>query len=139
VEAIKALSFPFVFTARAENFLYGKGDLEDTIRRLQAYEKAGADVLYAPALPSFEAIKEVCSALTKPVNALAGARHALTVAELAAAGVKRISVGSAFNRAALGAFLRAAREIKEAGTVTFIKDCVPYAEIMSLMPHKPPV
>jgi 2-methylisocitrate lyase-like PEP mutase family enzyme len=136
-EAIKALPFPFVFTARAENFLYGKSDLDDTIRRLQAYEKAGADVLYAPALPSFEAIKEVCSALTKPVNALAGARQTLSVAELAAAGVKRISVGSAFNRAALGAFLRAAREIKEAGTVTFIKDSVPYAEIMSLMPDKP--
>jgi len=135
-EAVKTLPFPFVFTARAENFLYGNNDLGDTIRRLQAYEKAGADVLYAPALPSFEAIKEVCSALTKPVNALAGARHALTVAELAAAGVKRISVGSAFNRAALGAFLRAAREIKEAGTVTFIKEAVPYAEIMSLMPHK---
>jgi 2-methylisocitrate lyase-like PEP mutase family enzyme len=138
-EAIRALPFPFVFTARAENFLYGKPDLDDTIRRLQAYEKAGADVLYAPALPSFEAIREVCSALTKPVNALAGARQTLTAAELAAAGVKRISVGSAFNRAALGAFLRAAREIKEAGTVNFIKDCVPYAEIMSLMPHKPPV
>jgi 2-methylisocitrate lyase-like PEP mutase family enzyme len=136
-EAVKALPFPFVFTARAENFLYGKGDLDDTIRRLQAYEKAGADVLYAPALPSFEAIKDVCSALTKPVNALAGVRNTLTVAELAAAGAKRISVGSAFNRAALGAFLRAAREIKESGTVTFVKDAVPYAEIMSLMPHKP--
>jgi 2-methylisocitrate lyase-like PEP mutase family enzyme len=136
VEAVRALPFPFVFTARAENFLHGKGDLDDTIRRLQAYEKAGADVLYAPGLPSFEAIKAVCSALTKPVNALAGARHTLTVAELAAAGVKRISIGSAFNRAALGAFLRAAREIKEAGTMTFIKDCAPYAGIMSLMPDK---
>jgi 2-methylisocitrate lyase-like PEP mutase family enzyme len=135
-EAVRALPFPFVFTARAENFLYGKADLDDTIRRLQAYEKAGADVLYAPALPS-DAIKEVCSALTKPVNALAGARQTLSVAELAAAGVKRISVGSAFNRAALGAFLRAARELKEAGTVNFIKESVPYAEIMSLMPDKP--
>jgi 2-methylisocitrate lyase-like PEP mutase family enzyme len=137
VEAVKALPFSFVFTARAENFLYGKSDLDDTIRRLLAYEKAGADVLYAPGLPSFEAIKEVCSALTKPVNAIAGVRHTLTVAELAAAGAKRISVGSAFNRAALGAFLRAAREIKDAGTVTFVKEAVPYAEIMSLMPHTP--
>jgi 2-methylisocitrate lyase-like PEP mutase family enzyme len=136
-EAVKSLPLPFVFTARAENFLYGKADLDDTIRRLQAYEKAGADVLYAPGLPSFEAIKEVCSALTKPVNVLAGARLTLTVAELAAAGAKRISVGSAFNRAALGAFLRAAREIKEAGTVSFIKDSVPYAEIMSQMPDRP--
>jgi 2-methylisocitrate lyase-like PEP mutase family enzyme len=135
-EAVKALPFPFVLTARAENFLCGKADLDDTIRRLQAYEKAGADVLYAPALPSFDAIKNVCAALTKPVNVLAGARLTLSVAELAAAGVKRISVGSAFNRAALGAFLRAAREIKEAGTVSFIKESVPYAEIMSLMPDK---
>jgi 2-methylisocitrate lyase-like PEP mutase family enzyme len=133
-EAVKALPFPFTFTARAENFLYGKADLEETIRRLQAYEKAGADVLYAPGLPSFEAIKEVCAALTKPVNALAGAGHKLSIAELTAAGAKRISVGSAFNRAALGAFLRAAREIKESGTVTFVNDCVPYAEIMALMP-----
>jgi 2-methylisocitrate lyase-like PEP mutase family enzyme len=136
VEVVRALPFPFTFTARAENFLYGKTDLDDTIRRLQAYEKAGADVLYAPALPSLEAIKEVCSALTKPVNALAGARQMLSVSELAEAGVKRVSVGSAFNRAALGGFLRAAREIKETGTVNFVKDCVPYAEIMSLMPAK---
>ncbi len=133
-EAVKSLPFGFTFTARAENFLYGRGDLDDTIRRLQAYEKAGADVLYAPALPSLEAIRELCSALTKPVNVLAGTLHTHSVSELANAGAKRISVGSAFNRAALGAFLRAAREFKEAGTVTFVKDCVPYAEIMSLMP-----
>ena len=81
-EAVKALSFPFTLTARAEGFLYGRTDLDDTIRRLQAYEKAGADVLYAPALPSFEAIRAVCSALTKPVNALAGTAHKLSVAEL---------------------------------------------------------
>jgi 2-methylisocitrate lyase-like PEP mutase family enzyme len=137
VDAVRALPFPFTFTARAENFLYGRNDLDDTILRLQAYEKAGADVLYAPALPSFEAIKEVCSAVKKPVNALAGARQMLSVSELAEAGVKRVSVGSAFNRAALGGFLRAAREIKESGTVNFVKDCVPYAEIMSLMPAKP--
>jgi 2-methylisocitrate lyase-like PEP mutase family enzyme len=133
-EAVKALPFPFTFTARAENFLYGKGDLDDTIRRLQAYEKAGADVLYAPALPSLEAIRDVCAALKKPVNVLAGARQTHTIGELAAAGAKRISTGSALSRAALGAFLRAAREIKEQGTVAFVKDCVPYAEIMSLMP-----
>jgi 2-methylisocitrate lyase-like PEP mutase family enzyme len=134
VEAVRALPFLFTFTARAENFLYGKEDLDDTIRRLKAFEQAGADVLYAPALPSIEAIREVCSALKKPVNVLAGARQTHTVSELAAAGAKRISVGSAFNRAALGAFLRAAREMKEMGTVTFIRDSVPYAEIMALMP-----
>jgi 2-methylisocitrate lyase-like PEP mutase family enzyme len=134
VEAVRALPFHFTFTARAENFLYGKENLDDTIRRLKAFEQAGADVLYAPALPSIEAIREVCSALKKPVNVLAGARQTHTVSELAAAGAKRISVGSAFNRAALGAFLRAAREMKEMGTVTFIRDSVPYAEIMALMP-----
>jgi 2-methylisocitrate lyase-like PEP mutase family enzyme len=134
VEAMRALPFHFTFTARAENFLYGKENLDDTIRRLKAFEQAGADVLYAPALPSIEAIREVCSALKKPVNVLAGARQTHTVSELAAAGAKRISVGSAFNRAALGAFLRAAREMKEMGTVTFVRDSVPYAEIMALMP-----
>jgi 2-methylisocitrate lyase-like PEP mutase family enzyme len=138
VEAVKSLPFPFTFTARAENFLYGKFDLGDTIRRLKAYEDAGADVLYAPALPSLEAIREVCGAVRKPVNVLAGARQSCTIQELAGAGVKRISVGSAFNRAALGAFLRAAKEIKDCGTVNFINDCVPYAEIMSLMPATKP-
>ena len=133
-EAVQALPFPFTFTARAENFLYGKNDLDDTIRRLQAYEKAGASVLYAPALPSLEAISEVCKAVTKPVNILAGARQSHSVAELAAAGAKRISIGSLLNRTALGAFLRAARGLKDSGTVSFVKDAVPYAEIMSLMP-----
>jgi 2-methylisocitrate lyase-like PEP mutase family enzyme len=133
-EAVRTLPFPFTFTARAENFLHGRNNLDDTIKRLQAFERAGADVLYAPALPSLQAIREVCSALTKPVNVLAGARQTHSVSELQAAGVKRISTGSALNRAALGAFLRAAREMKETGTVTFIRDCVPYAEIMALMP-----
>ena len=136
-EAVRKLPFPFTFTARAENFLYGKADLDDTIRRLQAYEQAGADVLYAPALPSLEAIREVCSCLTKPVNVLAGARNSYTVQELTEAGAKRISVGSIFSRAALSALMRAAREIKDLGTVTFVTDCIPYAEIQASMP--PPV
>jgi 2-methylisocitrate lyase-like PEP mutase family enzyme len=135
-EAVKALPFPFTFTARAENFLYGKNDLDGTIRRLQAFEQAGADVLYAPGLPTIEAIREVCNALGKPVNVLAGAGQMHSVAELAAAGAKRVSVGSAFSRAALGALLQAAREIKNAGTVGFVSDCVPYAEIMAVMPPK---
>ncbi len=134
VEAVRTLPFPFTLTARAENFLYGKDDLDDTIRRLQAFEKAGADVLYAPALPSLDAIRTVCQAVKKPVNVLAGSRQFLSVAELAEAGVKRVSVGSSFNRAALGAFLRAAEEIKEHGTVNYVRDSVPYAKIMSLMP-----
>lgn len=133
-EAVRRLPFPFTFTARAENFLYGGGGLDDTIHRLQAYEKAGADVLYAPGLPSLEAIREVCSAVKKPVNVLAGARQTYSVGELAAAGAKRISTGSALNRAALGAFLRAARALKEFGTVDFVADCAPYAEIMDMMP-----
>ncbi len=135
VEAARTLPFPFTFTARAENFLYGNDDLDDTIRRLRAYEAAGADVLYAPALPSIEAIRQVCRALTKPVNVLAGSRQQCSVMQLEEAGVRRVSVGSAFNRAALGAFLRAGREIKEKGTVTFIADCVPYSEIMAAMPR----
>jgi 2-methylisocitrate lyase-like PEP mutase family enzyme len=133
-EAVRKLPFPFTLTARAENFLHGRDDLDDTIRRLQAYEQAGADVLYAPALPTLDAIREVCRSVKKPVNVLAGARHSYSVAELAEAGVKRISVGSAFNRAALAAFLKAAREIKERGTVEFARDAIPYAEIMKLMP-----
>jgi 2-methylisocitrate lyase-like PEP mutase family enzyme len=135
-EAVMTLPFPFTFTARAENYLCGNADLDDTIGRLQAFEKAGADVLYAPALPDIDAIRMVCAAVSKPVNVLAGVRHTLAVSDLVAAGAKRISVGSAFNRAALGSFLRAAREFKETGTMDFVADCVPYAEIMSLMPSK---
>lgn len=136
-EAVRSLPFPFTLTARAENFLYGRDDLDDTIRRLQAFEQAGADVLYAPALPSLDAIRAVCQAVKKPVNVLAGSRQSYNVAELAEAGAKRVSVGSAFNRAALGAFLRAAEEIKEHGTVNFVRDSVPYAKIMGLMPPEP--
>ncbi len=133
VEAVRRLPFPFTLTARAENFLHGREDLDETLRRLQAYERAGADVLYAPALPSLDAIRTVCSALGKPMNVLAGARQMHSIAELAQAGAKRISVGSALNRAALGGFLRAARELKEAGTVNFARDAMPYAELQAMM------
>lgn len=134
VEVARALPFPFTFTARAENFLYGKSDLDDTIRRLQAFERAGADVLYAPALPDLEAIRLVCQSVTKPVNVLMGAKQTCSVDELAAAGVKRISTGSGLNRAALGAFLQAARELKDTGTCSFAKSAIPYTDIMNLMP-----
>jgi 2-methylisocitrate lyase-like PEP mutase family enzyme len=134
-EAVRRLPFPFTLTARAENFLHGSADLDDTIRRLQAFERAGADVLYAPALPDIDAIRTVCQAVTKPVNILAGARQTHTVAELAEAGAKRISVGSALNRAALGAFLEAARELKDTGSVGFIRDAAPFADIQALMPE----
>jgi 2-methylisocitrate lyase-like PEP mutase family enzyme len=134
VEAVRRLPFPFTLTARAENFLQGRSDLDDTLRRLEAFEKAGADVLYAPALPGLDAIRKVCKAIAKPVNVLAGARQTHSVAALAEAGAKRISVGSALNRAALGAFLKAARELKDTGTVDFLRDAAPYADIQALMP-----
>ncbi|HEX2115587.1 MAG TPA: isocitrate lyase/phosphoenolpyruvate mutase family protein [Alphaproteobacteria bacterium] len=135
IEAARALSFPFTFTARAENFLFGRRDLDDTIRRLQAYEKAGADVLYAPGLNELEAIRTLCSSVSKPVNVVMGLKgRSFSVAELADAGVRRISVGSALCRAAYGALFRAAREMKEKGTFTWANDAVPFAEIDALMP-----
>jgi 2-methylisocitrate lyase-like PEP mutase family enzyme len=135
IAAARALPFPFTLTARSENYLHGRPDLDDTIRRLQAFEKAGADVLYAPGLPTLEAIKTVCGAVSKPVNVLAGGRP-FSVDELAAAGVKRISVGGLLARTALGAFLGAARELKERGTFGFAKDAVPHGEINGMMVGK---
>lgn len=135
VEAARALPFPFVLTARAENFLHDRPDLDDTIRRLQAFERAGADVLYAPGLPSLDAIRAVCAAVSRPVNVLAGGggNGATSVAALAAAGVRRISLGSTLSRAALGTLVRAAREVSEAGTFGFARDALPYAEANGLM------
>jgi len=124
----------FFLTARAENFLHGRPDLNDTIRRLQAFAQAGADVLYAPGLPSLEAIRQVCASVSKPVNVVMGLKGAtFTVEELAAVGVKRISVGGSFARAALGAFVRAAREVKEKGTFTYAADALPPVEAKSYM------
>ena len=120
--------------ARAENFLHRRPDLDDTIRRLQAFDEAGADVLYAPGLPTLEAIRTVCASVSKPVNVLMGLKGAtFSVEQLAAAGVKRISVGGAFARAAFGAFLRAAHEVKDQGTFSFATDAVPHAEMTSYM------
>jgi 2-methylisocitrate lyase-like PEP mutase family enzyme len=124
----------FVLTARAENFLHGRPDLADTIKRLQAFAEAGADVLYAPGLPSLAAIREVCASVSKPVNVLMGLKGAtFSVEELAAVGAKRISVGGAFARAALGAFVRAAREVKDKGTFTFAADAISHAEVSGYM------
>jgi 2-methylisocitrate lyase-like PEP mutase family enzyme len=132
--AEQSAKLPFLLTARAENFIYGRPDLDDTIRRLQAFEKAGADVLYAPGLPSLEAIRTVCGSVTKPVNVVMGLSGATyTVDELADAGVKRISVGGSFARAALGAFVRAAREVKEHGTFSYAADAIPDAEAAAFM------
>jgi 2-methylisocitrate lyase-like PEP mutase family enzyme len=135
VAAARALPFPFVVVARAENFMRGRMDLDDTIRRLQTYAGAGADVLFAPGLPGLDAIRAVCAAVSpRPVNALAGGKGgALTIANLAAAGVRRISVGSALTRAAFGAFVRAAREIADTGTFTFGHDAVSFAELTAFM------
>jgi 2-methylisocitrate lyase-like PEP mutase family enzyme len=131
VAAAHALPFPFTLTARAENFLHGRRDLADTVRRLQAFAAAGADVLYAPGLTTRDDIAAVVQAVApKPVNVVMGlAGASLSVAELSALGVRRISLGSAFARAAYGAFLRAAREVATAGTFGFAKDAAPFAEI----------
>lgn len=135
VEAVRSQGIPFILTARAENFLHGRPDLDDTIKRLQAFEKAGANVLYAPGLSSLKAIREVCSAVTHPVNVLAG--PAFTLKQLEDAGVKRVSVGSALNLAALAAFAKAAHEMKDFGTFNFAKDAYPFADINKLMKEEP--
>ena len=131
-EAVRKLSFTFTLTARAENYLVGRRDLGDTIKRLQAYQEAGADVLYAPSLTSKEEIAAVVSSVDRPVNVLLGAPGALSVAALSAMGVKRISTGGALSRAALGAFLRAAREMQEHGTFTFANEAVSYQEVSAI-------
>ncbi|MEO6209111.1 MAG: isocitrate lyase/phosphoenolpyruvate mutase family protein [Gemmatimonadaceae bacterium] len=135
-EAAHALPFPFMFVARAENFLHGKPDLDDTIRRLQAFEAAGADVLYAPGLSTAEQIRTVCSSVSKPVNVLMAPKDAPSVSALAALGVKRISVGSTLSRAALGAFVRAAQELKEHGTFGFANDALPFATANDLVSER---
>jgi 2-methylisocitrate lyase-like PEP mutase family enzyme len=129
-----ARGLPFLLTARAENFLWGRPDLDDTIARLQAFSAAGADVLYAPGLPDIEAIRTVCGAVDKPVNVVMGLRgRSYSVAELSAAGVRRISVGGSFARAALGGLLRAAQEVKSFGTFSYAEDAIPDAVMRQLM------
>ena len=132
VEAARALPFPFTLTARAENYLHGRLDLHDTLKRLQAYEKVGADVLYAPLLPSLDAIRTVCGALARPVNVLA-ARPLFSVAELADAGVRRISVGGLLARAAYGGLIRAARAIRDHGSFAFAKEAASGGELDAIM------
>lgn len=132
-EVTKALPFPFMLTARCENFLVGRADLKDTIKRLQAYQEAGADVLYAPGLRSKTDIAALVSSVDRPVNILMGLQGVhYNLVELSELGVKRISVGSALSRAALGAFLRAAREMNEHGTFTFADEAIPYAELSAM-------
>jgi 2-methylisocitrate lyase-like PEP mutase family enzyme len=133
VEAARALPFVFTLTARAENFLHGRPNLADTIQRLQRYQDAGADVLYAPGLTTKEEISALVSSVDRPVNVLAGSLDgSLTLAGLAELGVKRISVGSALSRAALGAFLRAAHEMRDHGSFTFTEEAVGFREISEM-------
>jgi 2-methylisocitrate lyase-like PEP mutase family enzyme len=132
-EVVRNLPFRFTLTARAENFIAGNPDLKDTIARLQAYQEAGADVLYAPGLTSKDDIATVVRAVDRPVNVVMGLQGLqLSLAELSALGVKRISVGSALSRAALGAFLRAAHELRDHGTFTFANDAVSYRDITKM-------
>lgn len=136
-EAAHALPFPFTFVGRAENFLHGRNDLDDTIRRLQAYEQAGADVLFAPGLPNLEAIRTVCASVTKPVNVVLGQKNTpYTVADLAAAGVRRISSGSSFARAALTGLRDASLELLGPGTMTYLDDAISFPEVSALMAEK---
>lgn len=136
-EAAHSLPFPFTFVGRAENFLHGRNDLDDTIRRLQAYEKAGADVLFAPGLPSLEVIRTVCASVTKPVNVVLGAKNTpYSIADLAAAGVRRVSTGSSFARAALTGLRDASRELLGPGTATYLDDAITFAEVTALMAEK---
>ncbi|MBB3656876.1 2-methylisocitrate lyase-like PEP mutase family enzyme [Rhizobium sp. BK650] len=129
-----ARKLPFLLTARAENFLWERPDLDDTIRRLQAFSAAGADVLYAPGLPDLDAIRTVCAAVDKPVNVVMGLKGPrYSVAELSAAGVRRVSVGGSFARAALGALMRAAEEVKSSGTFTYAADAIPAVTLGQLM------
>jgi 2-methylisocitrate lyase-like PEP mutase family enzyme len=129
-EAARALEFPFVLTARAENFLHGRRDLDDTIRRLQAFEKAGADVLYAPGLRDLATIRTVASSVSKPLNVVVGMLEpGITSAQLAQAGVKRISIGGALSRLALAHMMKGAREMKERGEFTWLAEAVPTAEL----------
>jgi 2-methylisocitrate lyase-like PEP mutase family enzyme len=121
VEAARRLPFPFMLTARAENFIHGVTDLDDTVRRLQAFERAGADVLFAPCLPDIAAVRAVCAAVKKPVNFMVGVPGAsFSVAELTAAGVRRISLSTTLYRAAMTGLLAAGKEVKEAGTFGYM-------------------
>jgi 2-methylisocitrate lyase-like PEP mutase family enzyme len=134
VEAARALPFPFMLVGRAENYLHGRPDLDDTIRRLQAFDLAGADALYAPGLTSADDIRFVCASVGKPVNVVMGlATGSHSVAELSAMGVRRISVGSALSRLALAGVIDAAREMLEHGTFHFGETAIPYPEANQLM------
>lgn len=132
--AAKSLGFAFTLTARSENFLRGNPDLDDTIKRLQAYEKAGADVLMAPGLPDLAAVKAACSALSKPYNFMVGIKgKSFTVAELSAAGARRISLATSLYRAAMSGLISAAQEAKDKGTFGYVDTSIPTPDLNNYM------
>jgi 2-methylisocitrate lyase-like PEP mutase family enzyme len=134
VEAARKLRFPFMLTARAENFIRGNPDLDDTIRRLVAFEQAGADVLMAPGLPDLAAVRTVCAALSRPFNFMVGIKgRSFSVAELQAAGVKRISLATSLYRAAMTGLVQAAREAKESGSFGYLDSAMPTPELNAFM------
>ena len=138
IEVARSLPIPFTLTARAENLLHRRADLDDTIRRLQAFERAGADVLYAPGLRDLASIRTVVASVTRPVNVVASTLDpSITAAQLAEVGVKRISVGGSLSRLALAAFLGAAREMKDAGGFSWTRDAVPGRELQTLFDATP--
>ena len=133
-EAARSLPFPFMLTARAHNFLYTSADLDETIRRLQAFDKAGADVLFAPGLPDLAAVRAVCSSVSKPFNFMVGIKgKSFSVAELAEAGVRRISLATSLYRAAMTGLIEAAREAKGAGRFGFLEKSMTTLELNELM------
>jgi 2-methylisocitrate lyase-like PEP mutase family enzyme len=133
-QAARSLPFAFTLTARAENFVCGKPDLADTIRRLQAFEQAGADVLFAPGLPDLDAVRTLCAAVSKPVNFMAGIQgKSFSVAELEAAGVKRISLATSLYRAAMSGLLIAARQVRQTGSFGYLDQIASTAELLRLM------
>jgi len=133
-EAKRVLPFPFILTARAHNFLHPNPKLEETINRLRAFEEAGADVLFAPGLPDITTVRMVCAAVTKPFNFMVGIKgKSFSVADLAAAGVKRISLATSLYRAAMTGLLDAIREVNDTGQFGFIERCVTTPELNQLM------
>lgn len=133
VQVARSLPVPFVLTARAENLLHGRNDMADTIRRLQAFEAAGADVLYAPGLRTLAEVREVCAAVKRPFNVVTGwLDRDITATQLAEAGAKRISVGGALNRLALASFVAAARAMQEQGSFGWMRDMASIADLRGM-------
>jgi 2-methylisocitrate lyase-like PEP mutase family enzyme len=133
-QAARALGFPFVLTARAHNLMYANPSLDETIKRLQAFERAGADVLFAPGIPDLDAVRAVCTALSRPVNFMVGIKgKSFSAAELADAGVKRVSLATSLYRAAMTGFLEAVSEVKNSGQFLFVERCVSTQDLLNRM------